>query len=77
MPYTLHAEINRALRVLNYEEFPIDERPPKRIWNDGKALNEHFEQVEAARKAKYGVKDEPDEDDYEYEENAVELVKRG
>lgn len=73
-PYTLHQAITQALRILNYEEFPRDERPPKRIWFDGERLTAHWQRVEKARDEKYGTK--TDEPEGPSEDNAVELLTR-
>ena len=73
-PYTLHQAIATGLRILGYEELPKDERPLKRIWFDGDALTRHWEDVEAKREQRYGP---PKPDPSTYEENAVELIKRG
>ncbi len=78
-PYTLHNAILIALRILDYEGLPTEERPPKRIWLDNEKLNKHWKQVEATRRKKYGIKgdEDTDEDDEPMTDNAVELVKRG
>ncbi len=87
-PYPLHGAICSALRILDYEEFPIDERPPRRIWLDNDRLNAWWKEVERKRKVKYGdpaasdpvVGDEPEDDDYASpvsQRNAVELITRG
>jgi hypothetical protein len=73
-PYTLHRAIVDGLRALSYEEFPIDERPPRRIWSDGDRLRDWWAQVEVARQEKYGLTTTTDTD---YDENALELIARG
>lgn len=40
--------------MLGWEELPKDERPPRRMWDDDKALVVHFERVEQDRERKYG-----------------------
>ena len=78
-PYTLHQAIVFALRVLDYEDFPIEERPPKRIWMDNEKINEWFKKVERDRKKKYsgGTPEDEDEEDEEAEMNDVDLLSRG
>jgi hypothetical protein len=76
-PFTLHEAILTALRILNYEEFPREERPPRNIWLDGDKLNEWWEEIERQRDAKYKGDTEPAVDESDWEQNAVELVKRG
>lgn len=76
-PFTLHNAILQALRILQYEEFPIEERPPRRIWLDNDKLNEHFERVSEERKAKYSGDVTPKEDDEDADVNGVELISRG
>jgi hypothetical protein len=73
-PFNLHRAITDSLRILSYEEFPTDERPPRAIWHRGEKLDEWWRGVEAARADKYGTT-APDEGDYE--ENGVELIGRG
>lgn len=75
-PFTLHAAILTALRIISYEEFPIEERPPKRIWLDGDRLAKWWTEVEVAREERYGVKTPQDSGD-DYESNALELIARG
>lgn len=53
LPYKLFDAIRYALVFLSWEELPDDERPPKRIWHDGDALNEHFRWVRKQREDKY------------------------
>lgn len=52
LPHTLFDLIQQALRFLDFEELPRDERPPKSIWEDPEAMTAHFEMVEARRKEK-------------------------
>jgi hypothetical protein len=54
LPYRLFYAIHSALTYLGFEEMPKEERPPKRIWQDDKALRAHFAQVERERERKYG-----------------------
>jgi hypothetical protein len=74
-PFTLHRAITDALRVLSYEEFPVAERPPRRIWEDAERLNEWWSKIDSERKAKFGLDDTTEEGPYE--ENALELISRG
>ena len=80
-PYPLHNAILTALRILSYDEFPSDERPPKRIWLDGEKLSSHWKRVEQERAKKYGLpppeSDEPVDDDTPSDRNTVELITRG
>jgi hypothetical protein len=78
-PYTLHDAILGALRTLGYEEFPLEERPPRHIWLDGERLVEWWDQVNHARKEKFGLTDEPERggDDGEENQLAGELIARG
>jgi hypothetical protein len=80
-PHTLYEAIITGLRILGYEEFPLDERPPKEIWVDGEKLVQWWEQTNRKRREKYGLPetDEDGEQDGGYEENALvkELIKRG
>jgi hypothetical protein len=71
----LHAAILTGLRILSYEEFPEDEQPPRRIWLNSDALDEHWKRVKARRKSKYGS--EAEEPEGEAQENAVSLITRG
>jgi hypothetical protein len=57
LPHTLFDAIQQALRFLDFEELPKDERPPKSIWEDTEAMKEHFEAVEARRKEKVSGND--------------------
>jgi hypothetical protein len=74
-PFTLHRAISDALRVLSYEEFPVSERPPKRIWMDGERLGEWWEKIERERKAQFSL--DRDDADGDSKENALELIARG
>jgi hypothetical protein len=77
-PFTLHDAILTALRILAYEEFPKEERPPRNIWMDGDKLGEWWDEIERKREAKF----KPDQadtpaDESDWEQNAVELIQRG
>ena len=77
-PFTLHNAILTALRILNYEEFPKDERPPKRIWLDADRLGEWWDEVDRKREEKFKIDGKrPAIDESSWEENALSLVTRG
>lgn len=57
-PHVLFEAIRTALLVLSFDELPEDERPARRIWDDGEKLNEWFKDVRRRRDEKYG-KDSP------------------
>lgn len=63
LPYTHFDAIRDALGYLSFEELPRDERPPRAIWRDPKAIRAWFRDVEAERERKFGankgVYDEP------------------
>lgn len=51
LPWHLFEATRTALVYLSWEaNLPKDELPPKRIWDDPEALNEHFEMVEKRRR---------------------------
>lgn len=54
VPYILMDGIKFALMVLSFDELPSDERPPRRIWENGKALTEWFDDVKKRRDEQYG-----------------------
>lgn len=51
LPYPLFDAINRAVVFIGFDELREDERPPKRIWLNGEALNEHFDWIKRKREA--------------------------
>lgn len=51
-PYTISNSILAALGFLSFDELPEDERPPKRIWLDSKAMKAHWGEIKRLRKAK-------------------------
>lgn len=55
IPYPWFDAIRKAIVFLSFEELEKEERPPKSIWMDEKALSAHFTWVEARRKEKYDV----------------------
>lgn len=67
--------IQHAMTVLQWRENLVsEEMPPEWMWIFDNELEIHFQEVDRARKAKYGISDD---EDYEYEEPSVgnELVK--
>lgn len=58
-PHVLFTAIRQALVILSFGELPDDERPPKRIWNDGEALKDFFDEVKRRRDEKYGDRKGP------------------
>ncbi len=60
LPYTIHNAIVNALGFLGFEDLPPKERPPKKIWLDGKKMKAWFAEVDAKRKAEMeGHGDQP------------------
>lgn len=51
LPSTLFDAIRDALGYLDFDELPRDERPPRAIWRDTRALRKWFKKVEAKREA--------------------------
>lgn len=51
LPHVLFDQIRTAVIILGWRELPEDEQPPKRIWQDGKKLKAHFEEVRRRREA--------------------------
>lgn len=78
-PHTLHEAILTALRILQYEQFPKDERPPRNIWMESEKLSEWWEEVDRKREAKFKIDGNSGRpvDESDWEENAVELITRG
>ena len=56
MPHVFFEGLRSALVVLSFDELPSDERPPRRMWNDGEALSKWFDEVRKRRDEKYGGK---------------------
>lgn len=54
-PHVLFTAIKSALVVLSFDELAEDERPPKRIWNDGEKLTDWFAEVKRRRKTEFGA----------------------
>jgi len=61
LPHTIFAAIRAALIFLTFEELPEDERPPKRLWNDGDQLKAWFDEVKRRRDERYGGRSSPGE----------------
>lgn len=55
LPYSIAEAIARAITWLSFDELPEDERPEKRIWQDGPKLREWFAAVKKRREEKYGT----------------------
>jgi hypothetical protein len=55
-PHVLFQAIRAALVVLSFDELAEDERPPRRIWNDGEQLSEWFKEIKRKREEKYSDK---------------------
>jgi hypothetical protein len=51
LPYTLHQAVRLALYFLSFEELPIKERPPKRIWLNSEKMDAWWSEVKADREA--------------------------
>lgn len=49
LPHTIFDAIRSASIYLSFDELPDDERPPKRIWRDGEAMGEFFDDVRRRR----------------------------
>lgn len=54
-PHVLFSAVRNALVVLSFDELPADERPPRRIWNDGEQLKEWFDEINRRREEKPGA----------------------
>jgi hypothetical protein len=76
-PFTVYEAILVALRILGYEEFPLDERPPRHMWLDAPKLTEWWDTINRARRDKYGLSDNGDVHDGDENTLAQELIKRG
>lgn len=50
LPWPLFEAIRSALLFLSFDELAKNERPPRRIWLNGKKLAEWFDAVAAQRK---------------------------
>lgn len=53
-PHTLHDAILQALHFLGFEELPIEDRPPRKMWLDGKKLERWWTERTRAREERYG-----------------------
>jgi hypothetical protein len=56
MPHAFFEALRNALLVISFDELTEDERPPRRIWNDGEGLKAWFDDVRSRRDEKYGGK---------------------
>lgn len=45
LPHTVFNAVVEALVFLGFDELAPEDRPPKRIWRDGKKLNAWFDEV--------------------------------
>jgi hypothetical protein len=52
LPFTIFNLLANSLYFTSFDELPKDERPPKRIWLDPTAMDEHWSAVEARRRDK-------------------------
>jgi len=74
LPHALFTAIRQGLAFLGFEELPLDEQPPRSIWLDAEALNEHFDEVK--RRRKESASPDPIEDPVT-NEAARSLIPRG
>jgi hypothetical protein len=61
-PYVWFESVRFALMALGFEELPSDERPPRRIWLDGKRLDDWWSEVKKNREAQTRGEDRHIED---------------
>lgn len=54
LPFHVHDAIAKGLAFAGFDELPLDERPPKKIWLDPPKLEEWFDAVQKRRDEKYG-----------------------
>lgn len=50
-PYVWFDGVRWALMVLSFDELPSEDRPPRRIWNDGEKLEAWWADVKRRREA--------------------------
>jgi hypothetical protein len=48
-PYTLFAAIHTGLFFLGFDDWEVDERPPKSVWLDSDKLKEHVDGIKQKR----------------------------
>lgn len=74
LPWPVHEAIQTALMYLAWEEYPSEDRPPRRIWLDMDALKEWFDDVRRRR----GTASDSDQDieDPVQNEFAAELKRK-
>jgi hypothetical protein len=58
-PYTIHDAILKALHWLGYEDLDLADRPPKKLWLDGEAMEEWWRERSRIQREKYGL--DPDD----------------
>lgn len=59
LPADLASAISHAFLILNWQEnLPEDEMPPRWMWHLDWELEQWFEEVDLARKSKYGGADD-------------------
>ncbi len=78
-PFNLVDAIGTTLAFLSMEEWPLEDRPPRRIWFNEKAMKVHWERVKAKMRSG-GSDDSFDRPiDGPYEENlaASDLISYG
>lgn len=65
MPAEFNAVVNWAMLIVLWQEnLPEDEMPPRWMWALDDELNDYFEKLKEARKRKFGIGDD-DQDDVE------------
>lgn len=75
LPYNIFDAIKLALVFLQYEELESDERPPKKIWLDGKAMSGWWKAVRRRREEKYSGKSQDIEGPTERNAMVDELLR--
>jgi hypothetical protein len=64
LPFEFVGALQHAVTVLSWmRNLGKDELPPQWMWPFHDELDKWFEEVEIARKAKYGISDDDDDDD--------------
>lgn len=62
--------------MLGWYELPDKDRPPRSIWLDQEALNDHFDTVNSRYSEKGGSEDVPDVDEQNELTKAIKKGKR-
>lgn len=70
-PWLWFDSVRFALMVLGFDELPSEERPPRRIWQDGKKLDAWWAEVKKRRDAQMRGEDKSIEDPVD---NAYSLI---